>query len=305
MNKQISPPARASQLQVYSCAVFALVVWSGTPIANKIAINYMSGLQAGVLRSVSAGLIAFALVLIMRMPFPKQGKQRLLLSISGIASFAMWPLLMSIGLEYTSAGHAALIMALIPVFTVLFSNLLCARWPNWRWCFGATVAILGTLMLIAGRPLVFSLTDYQTTLKGDLLILLGCIVCAWGYVAGARSSIGIGSRATTFWGLALALVVLIPVFFSIVDYNSLSTIDTTAWLAIAWLVLFSSLLAYIAWLFALERGGIAKIGSIQLSMPVLTLIAAVFILAEDINSFIIFACVLILFGAYLAQRNSA
>ena len=41
-----------------STGVMALVLWSGTAIANKIAVAYMSGMTAGVLRSMLAGVVS-------------------------------------------------------------------------------------------------------------------------------------------------------------------------------------------------------------------------------------------------------
>lgn len=100
-----------------ACA--ALVLWSGTAIANKVAVAYMGGLTAGVLRSMLAGFIALAIAAAWRMPFPRRNPERLLLAVSGLSSFAAWPALLSVGVAGTTAGNAALLIAMTPVFTVL------------------------------------------------------------------------------------------------------------------------------------------------------------------------------------------
>ena len=70
--------------------ILALVMWSGTAIANKIAVASMSGLTAGVLRSLLAGTIALALSLLLRLPKPSNNEDRVLLVVSGLSSFAIW-----------------------------------------------------------------------------------------------------------------------------------------------------------------------------------------------------------------------
>ena len=48
--RQPVPPA------IFAAAGLALVLWSGTAIANKIAVGYMDDMSAGVLRSGLAGV---------------------------------------------------------------------------------------------------------------------------------------------------------------------------------------------------------------------------------------------------------
>ena len=97
---------RSQSTYAFGAAVLALVMWSGTAIANKVAVEYMSGLTAGVLRSMLAGTIALAVAFIFKLPRPATAKDRLLLITSGLTSFAIWPSLISIGIARTTATHA-------------------------------------------------------------------------------------------------------------------------------------------------------------------------------------------------------
>ena len=47
-------------------------------------------------------------------------------------------------------------------------------------------------------------------LRGDLIVLTGCAVCAIGYVAGGSVSATFGATATTLWGLITAMFVTVP-----------------------------------------------------------------------------------------------
>ena len=286
----------------FYAAVTALLLWSGTAIANKIAVGYMDGLTAGVLRSLLAGVFAMIIALAMQLPFPASTRDRLLLAASGVSSFAAWPILLSVGIVRTTAGHAALIMAMVPVFTVFIATVIQRRLPGAGWWLGAVIALTATTMLILSRGILLKMFDDGSSITGDLIILAGGLICAMGYVAGGKLSPRIGTVATTFWGLSIALVILVPVFGVIAGHTAWTAVPQQAWLAIAWMTLLSSLGGYALWFYALGRGGISRIGSLQLMMPVLTLAAAALMLGETLTLFLAATCSAIIFGTYLAHR---
>lgn len=288
----------------FAAAVLTLMMWSGTAIANKIAITFMDGLTVGVFRSMLAGIVALGVAMLSQLPRPEPGKKRLLLLISGLASFAAWPILMSLGIERTTTTHAAIIMAMIPVFTVLISSSVERQLPSRGWWVGAAAAFGATVILVLGQASTPNASSTGATVVGDLVVLAGCLVCAIGYVAGGKVSKDIGGLATTFWGLASALVVLVPVFALIASDTAWSDVTTKGWLAIGWMTVLSSLAGYGLWFYALGVGGIAKIGSLQLAMPVVTIVAAAVILGEAITLTIVVVTTIIVVGTGWAHRHS-
>ena len=283
-------------------AVLALAMWSGTAIANKIAVAHMSGLTAGVLRSLLAGVFALTIAIALRLPRPASGRDFLLLIVSGLTSFAIWPSMISVGIERTTATHAAIIMATIPVYTVLIAHLVKRRLPRRGWWLGAAVAFGATIALLT-RP-GSGIPESQSTVGGDLIILSGCVLCALGYVAGGSLSRRIGSIATTFWGLATALVLLAPAFALLAAETAWPDVPAEGWMAIAWMAVLSSLAGYGLWFYALDKGGIAKIGSLQLAMPVVTVIAAALLLQEVITAEIAAITVIIVCGTWWAHSRA-
>lgn len=280
-----------------------LLLWSGTPIANKIAVAYMSGLTAGLLRSTLAGAVALAIGGALRLPFPRAARERALLAASGIASFAAWPVLFSVGIERTTAGHAALILATIPIMAVLLAAALERRWPTRRWWLGAGAALAGAVFIVVGRDGGMAVRD-GSSLAGDLIVFSGGLVCAFGYVTGGRLAPRIGSAATTFWGLAIALVVLVPLLVGVAPATAWTDIAPAGWLAMGWLALLSSVLAYVFWFYALGHGGIARISSLTLVMPAITLFAAVAVLGETVSPWLLGSCAAVVAGTYLAHRHA-
>ncbi len=76
-----------------------------------------------------------------------------------------------------------------------------------------------------------------------------------------------------------------------------------AWGAIATLAWATSIIGYIGWYWALARGGIARIGTIQFLQPLSGLVLAYFLLAERPSLTLIAATALILTGVVVARSQ--
>lgn len=290
---------RERSATVYAAAIGALLLWAGTPIANKIAVGTIDPGTAGLLRSGLAGVACALSAWLWKLPFPAAPRQRWWLALSGVASFAVWPLLLSIGLGMTTANHAALMIATIPVFTGLMAAGLDRVRPGSAWLLGVTIALLGTAVLIGVR--VEGSPAAAGSVTGDLLILLGVLACAAGYVAGGKLAPAIGTVATTFWSLGSATVVLVPAVALLWPRTDWSEVSAGAWLAVAYMALFSSLIGYVAWFWALGRGGIARISAWQLGQPVLTVVFSALLLGERVTVSLVVAGAAVLLGTALTQ----
>lgn len=286
-------------------ATVALVLWAGTAIANRFAVLAMDAVTAGALRSALAGAVALAIALLWRLKRPGTARGWLLLIAAGWCNFALWPMLMSVGIGLANASHAALIMALLPVFTGLIAAAVARRRPRTGWWLGAALALAGAFVLIALSRPAGDLALSADFLAGDLIVLGGAAICAGGYVLGARVSPGIGAWPATCWQLAAALALLVPVLAWRADATDWRAVTASAWAGIAWMALLSSLIGYGLWFVAIEKGGIARIATWQFVQPVLTVAAAAMLLGEPITWPLVVAAAATLGGTVLAQRHAA
>lgn len=222
----------------------------------------------------------------------------MLLVVSGLTSFAIWPTLLSTGIGLTTAAHAGLILALIPIVTGLFASFIGAAWPRLRWWLGSSIAVIGTFVLIINTALD---AGAQASITGDLIIFLGIIACAIGYIAGAKITPVIGTWATTFWGIAMSAVLLVPVAAALRGRTDWANVDSVSWTAMLYLAFFGTIGGYVAWFWALDRGGVTRIASWQLAQPVITLGLAAYLLSEQITLPLVLVAVSIVAGTAWAQ----
>lgn len=281
-------------------ALAVMVVWGGTPIFSKLAVAQIDPLMVGVLRTVIAGCVALPLALAMRLPLPAGAHERRLLAFSGFAAFIAFPLMFTVGQSTTSALHGALILATLPVFTSLFGTLIERRRVSKTWVVGCVVALAGEAVVIVWRT---AASGGDASLAGDLVILVSSAVCALGYVAGARlTQRGYPSLPTTLWGVAGSSAALLPVLGWALVSTGVPHAGATAWGSVLVLAVLTSVLGYVAWYWALARGGISRIASIQFTQPLFGIALAALVLGERPAPITALAAVAILAGAALVLR---
>ena len=283
----------------YGAAAFAILIWGGTPAATKFAVLGIDPVTAGILRTILAGAIVLPIALCRRMPLPGNVREWGLLGLMILGVFVIFPLFFSFGVKQTSTSHAALINAAIPIFTGLFGAVAERRMPGRLWGVGVAVAFGGVAMLIGLR----GGAGDGSTLWGDLLCLFSSVGSGLGYVAGARLSLKIGSRPATFWGLGFGALVLLPVLLLSYGATDWGTVPTSSLVAVLYQAICSSILAFLAWYWALSKGGIVRMAPVQFSMPIISLTLAVILFGETLSVPLLLSGVVIVAGIAISQRK--
>lgn len=252
----------------------------------------------GMLRTGVAALLTAPLLVAYRMPPPGRADQHALLVMVVGGSLIAFPVLFSFGVGLTSAAHAGLILAALPLPTGLFGAAFERRLPPPTWWLGAAIALCGEALLIG---LDARADDRGAMWAGDLLVALAALCGAAGHVAGARLAPSFGTWPTTLWAVTIAGMLLAPVLA--LKSADFAHAGATAWMAVLFLAGGATLLAFAAWYWSLSRGGIARMGAMQFLQPLVTLTLAALLLGEPITAPLLGATVVILLGVALTQRR--
>ena len=291
---------------VILAALAAVILWGASPVAAKVAVGDLSALTVALLRTFLGGALAVPVALALRIPLPATQRLKIILLLSGFCGFVAFPIPFTIGLKLTSANHASMILAALPITTGAIAMLWDRRRPTRIWILGSLIALVGEAVLIGGRQSAGSVN--QASLAGDALVLLSNFAASLGYVAGGRlQQAGYPSTGTTFWGAAGMAVLLAPAVIALWLFGDLApelaAASTRSWIAIFYLAIVSTILGYVLWYWALGKGGIARVGLIQFLQPVSGVILAALLLGEQISLSFLAASALVLFGVWLAIRG--
>ncbi len=281
-------------------ALVVVIFWGASSVLTKIAAREIDPVLVGVARTVLGGIVGAPLALALRIELPKR-EHYLAFGISAFCGFIGFPIMFSIGQRMTSAMHGGLILAVLPVFTGLVAAVVERRRPPGRWWLGCTIAFAGEVVLVTSRTANGTATS---SLAGDLLILLASVMAASGYVAGARlTQARYASMGATLWGIAMASVIVLPVYPIANGGWALPAASPLAWGAVLFLAWITSIVGYIGWYWALGHGGIARMGTLQFMQPLSGLVLAFFLLGERPTVPLGIATVLILLGVVIARRR--
>ena len=291
---------------VILAALAAVILWGASPVAAKVAVGDLSALTVALLRTFVGGLLAVPVALGLRIALPGTRRLTLILLLTGFCGFIAFPIPFTIGLKMTSANHASMILAALPITTGAIAMLWDRRRPTRIWILGSLIALMGEAVLIGGRQGAGGVN--QASLAGDALVLISNFAASLGYVAGGRlQQAGYPSTGTTFWGAAAMAAVLTPAVLALWLFGDLGTemlgASARSWLAILYLAAVSTILGYILWYWALGKGGIARVGLIQFLQPVSGVILAFVLLGEGISASFLAASALVLGGVWLAIRG--
>ncbi|MFS7262735.1 DMT family transporter [Serratia proteamaculans] len=191
----------------------------------------------------------------------------------GVLGFTLFNLCTFFGLQSTTPINGALILATTPLWTLVFGVI----WDNEK-LNGSRIA--GLLAGFIGVVLVITKGQIQTLLRlevspGNGIILLGSLAWALNMVGTRRLVHNATAIETTSYSMLFGTLALLPLGFIFENpLQSLATVSLSVHLAVVYLALCGSLLAYLLWF-----NGLEKIGSVRTAIffnlaPVFTMLVA-------------------------------
>src|SRR3954453_8351397 len=191
-----------------------------------------------------------------------------------------FPLFSSLALQSETAAHGAVVIAFLPAATAVAAVLRAGERPSRRFWLATAVGLVAVLAFIAGS------TGAELTGTGpkpaDLFLLGATALCAIGYAQGGALSRTLGAANTICWALVLSAPLSATIALTAAATTGVQA-HATAWLGFAYVSVVSMFLAFFAWYAGLARGGVAKVGQIQLAQPVLGLGWAALVLGETVG----------------------
>jgi drug/metabolite transporter (DMT)-like permease len=262
--------------------------------ATRLAVADLDPWLVAFGRATVAGLLSAAFLAAVGAPRPTVAQRRSL-TLVALGVVVGFPLFTSLALHGLPASHGAVVVGVLPAATAAAAVLRAGERPTRRFWAASGAGLLAVLAFAASR-------GGGELGGGDLELLVAVVLCALGYAEGGRLSRDLGGARTICWALILSLPVTVPVA-AIAFAAGGAHGGAAAWLGFAYVSIISMFLAFFAWYGGLARGGVAKIGQVQLAQPVLGLVWAALILGEAVGPGTIAAAVAVLACVVATQRT--
>ncbi|GAB3699352.1 EamA family transporter [Spirosoma flavus] len=296
----------ASPLLVAGAFAIVYIVWGSTYFFIQIAVKDFPPLLLGALRFFAAGVIMLIWAFF-------KG-ERLLNKTEIITSAVVGILLLVVGngiviwAEQTiPSALVAILVSSSPIWFVLLDK------SNWGVNFKSKSTLIGLgvgfvgVVLLFGEQVNSMLAEKadQSKLVGMLLLMLGAMAWPAGSLYSKYHPTKEAPTAGVGWQMIIASLVFLPGSLLMHEFDTIqwSQIAPQAWLAMAYLVLFGSVIAYTAYVWLLQVRPATQVSTYAYVNPVIALTLGMAFAHETISILQIIGLVVILSSVLLINLS--
>lgn len=277
-------------------ALLFILIWSSAPPFTKLGLFYTGPFVFLFLRICFASIFLVGLCLIMRAPWPRKDLIKhvivagLLIQVVYLGgSFCAMSL-------HTPPALFAIILGTQPILTALIcrfffkESLLKSQW------IGLACGFFG-LMIVTHSNIV----NHTLRFSNGLFLLIALLGITIGTLYQKRKCVGVDHRT----GCALQnMTGIIPLGLLALTFNSLTVHWTPQFfVALGWMVLGVSVIAFIILSTLIHRGGATQVASIFYLMPPVAAVISFVMFGDKLNQSTLIGLVIITIGIFLVNHT--
>ena len=278
----------------YLLAFAGVVIFGLTLPFTRIAVAELPPVFVGLGRAIVAAVIAGIMLSVTRSPRPVR-RDLLKLLLAGFGIVIGFPLFSAIAMQTAPASHGAVVLGILPLATAAAAIVFAGENPSlkfWGWAIAGSVTVLAFAMLNAGGSELYG---------ADLLLLGSIIAAAIGYAISGDLTRRLGGWQVISWCLLVMVpVIIVPVLFFLPDVNW--SASTSAWLAFAYVAVFSQFLGFFFWNNGMALAGVARAGQVQLLQIFVTLAGSWVLLGETVTAVTFAFALIVAFCVWMGRK---
>ncbi|MGZ8538784.1 MAG: DMT family transporter [Flavisolibacter sp.] len=285
-------------------ALFALAtvcfLWGTTWLASKEGVSHMPALQLAGMRQFLGGMCYVVFFLVKGVIWPK-GKEWWPIIILSFLNFMLSNALSTWGLKYISPGLGSIIGSIFPLWLVIISFF----GPRTKL---SSKTIFGLLLGFTGICVIFyeHLNDFfNAEFRFGIFLSLAS---TWSWAFGTLYTKKQAAHFNPYFGLGLQMVISSIVIYLIAVFSKetipVSDIPWRSWASIGYLVMFGSVLSFIAYLYALQNLSTEQASLYAYINPIVAYLLGAIIYGDILTPFIVAGVLITLYGVYLVNRAS-
>ncbi len=288
---------RVAQLE----ALFAVTVWGASFIATKLALRDISPVTIVWLR-FGMGVIIIGAAVVGRRQFawPSLRELAFFTLLGGIGiTFHQW--LQSTGMVTSQASTTAWIVATTPVFIALLGWAFLKEKLGWIRVGGIALATVGVILVVSKGDLR-SMFGGSFGSPGDWLILISALNWAVFSILSRGALSRHPAARMMFFVMTMGWFLTGVQFFSGPYPGEIAQLTWQGWAGVAFLGIFCSGLAYIAWYDALKELPATQVGVFLYLEPLVAVVVAAIMLGEAVTLASLLGGAVILLGVWQVNR---
>ena len=265
--------------------------------ATRFVIHATDPVTLGVFRFGTGFLILLPVALLMKSRWPR-GRDWIAVALLGILFFFAFSVLFNLAYSYTTAARGALTLSTMPLITMLVGAALGVEEITARKTAGVFIAMAGVFL-----ALMLGLSDAPAGAWRGELVMLVATLCMSLYNVWSRPFIARSDPlAFLTAGMGAAAFCLLVWALAIHGFDAAARFGASQWLAIVYLGVIGSAVAFILWVFALARTSPTKTAVTITINPVFASIVGALAIGEEIGLNLIAGLAAVAVGIWVATR---
>jgi drug/metabolite transporter (DMT)-like permease len=271
-----------SRASVYVKLALVAAIWGSTFIAGRIVSAQMSAPVAAFGRFLIATLALVVLLLVQEHGLPRLSvRQWMNFTLLGAIGVAIYALLYMYGLQTVTASRGSLIMALIPAATLLAGALFLHEPLTRQRVLGVVLALVGVAVELGdGNPLKL----FTGPIGYGEVAMFGCVLAWSAYTLLGKRIMGEGMSALAATTCAaITGTAILFVACAVTGDLAPPAANWKAWLALAYMGLLGTAIAYIWFFDGVKAIGPARSAVFINLVPVVAITLGVLLLGERLD----------------------
>ena len=291
-----------------------VVVWAVNFIAAKVGLRYLPAVTLASFRVVIAGLsMVPAYLICSRLPaFADARRAR----SQGFTRRDLWTffylgffgvvvnqMCFTMGLRYTSVGHAAVIVGMGPIYTLVLAVVFRLERATWHKVIGMAIAFSGVAVLASEN----GISPHSPSLLGDAITMTGSIGFATYAVLGKRVAGRYDALTMAAFNHFAGAVIILPAALhqarALGPFSGWRAVPWQGWAAVLYMAVCSSAMAYLLYFWLLRYLEASQLSAFTYLLPVLAVILGIWWLGERGSALQIVGGALVLGGVYWVESG--
>lgn len=288
---------------VYLKLILTTLIWGGTFIAGRIAVQDMGVFSIAFLRFIVATLLLFGINAHQGQPIPRLSPKEWLgivfLGLTGILAYNAFFLG---GLKLLPASRASLIVALNPIAIALSSAVIFRESLSKLKLFGILISLIGvSIILSKGNPIDLIKTGIGT---GDLL-LFGCVASWVSYtLIGKQVLKTVSTLTATTYSCLIGCTTLFPIALQEGLLSDLPKLSLNAAFSTAYMGVLGTVIAFLWYSEGIRKLGASRTAIFTNLVPTSAVLIGVLGFGEPFTSSIALGGALVIGGVLCTNLST-
>ncbi len=289
-----------SEITANAAAFVAAILFGASVVAVRVSVQNIPPLTLAILRFGQGGVLLMLLLALRSRGLLRIGRDDIpYLLLLGAVLYAIFPVTFNAGLRLTQASRGALMLATMPLWSLLLARLTKKERLSGRQTCGVVLTFAGVAIVFAERGLTFA--GARSALAGDALMLATALSGAIYGVLAKRMLTRYRALTVTTYTMVFGTLLLVPIVFVEKPFSAITHMHANTVILVLFLGIFGGAIGYFLWTSALAHLSPTQVAVYVNLNPMIATILGATLLAERLSAVFVVGFVAVLAGVLLVN----